>query len=261
MDYLVLKALAEQQEEEEALQLLRSTGFPVVRVTSLLGCPRAAWYELNGVQADLEPPSRQWARLRGTLFHKALLDDSEEFTERRLAYFVKEAGAYVTGRVDWYNPKTATLVDLKTVSQKARWDVENGGYKEFDVRLNPRHVKQLNLYAWLLDKNGYPVETARVVYISMGQVKTFSIVVDTAPYVEEFIVRQLQAITAPVAPPERPPEGSKWLCKYCAYSACISNENTNLVAQPISRPILDSATVQSAIADLYGEEDEELLAL
>ncbi len=226
LDYLVLRKLAREIRDDEGVELLRATGFPVVRVTSLIGCPRAAWYELHNVQPDPEPPSRLWARLRGTIFHEALLPRDGALTERRLAVFVKGV-AFVTGRVDWYDPTSETLVDIKTVSRRARWDRANGGFKEFEIKANPRHVQQLRLYKWLLEENGYPVTSARLLYLSMQQTKSIPVEL-TLDGVEEFVLDTLSRITAETPPPPVPPEGEGWRCSYCPYGDCPSNANSSI---------------------------------
>jgi len=70
----VLKALANSLRGDdgllEALALAKRAGVALLRVTSLLGCTRQAWYALQG-PGPLEKPSEHWARLRGTIFHAA----------------------------------------------------------------------------------------------------------------------------------------------------------------------------------------------
>ena len=71
----VLKALANSMRGDdgllEAQALAQRAGVALLRVTSLLGCTRQAWYYLHG-RPLLEKPSEHWSRLRGTIFHAAL---------------------------------------------------------------------------------------------------------------------------------------------------------------------------------------------
>ena len=70
----ILRALAHSLAGEAELVELRALAaeakVALLRVTSLLGCTRQAWYALHS-PAPLEKPNRHWARLRGTIFHAA----------------------------------------------------------------------------------------------------------------------------------------------------------------------------------------------
>ena len=119
----MLKALANSMQGDdtlvEAKALARAQNVALLRVTSLLGCTRQAWYGQRG-RPPLEKPSEHWARLRGTIFHAALesLAGEEALAETRLIASLEELGAraWIAGKVDHYDPALRLLTDYKTIS-------------------------------------------------------------------------------------------------------------------------------------------------
>ena len=119
----VLKALANSMRGDdgllEAQALAQRAGVALLRVTSLLGCTRQAWYYLHG-RPLLEKPSEHWSRLRGTIFHAALesLAGEHAVAETRLIASLEELGAraWIAGKVDHYDPALRLLTDYKSVN-------------------------------------------------------------------------------------------------------------------------------------------------
>ena len=205
-----------------AYSLARQQGKTVLRVSSLTGCTRQAWYRLTQ-GAPLETPSRHWARLRGTIFHKALESMAEKNVraEYRLLVDLTPWGvnAIIAGMVDHYDPLTRTLTDLKTINTWKRLSkVEDLPYEH--------HVGQLWMYAWLLEKDGagYP-ERMQITYMTMGDIRTVGVPMPTPEarqFVEARIIAKARAILE--ADPVQGPKGDPrkdWQCRYCLFkTAC-----------------------------------------
>lgn len=88
--------------------------------------------------------------------------------EQRLTAFVwdEQVATFVSGRVDLYDIESRTLFDFKTVN------TGKGGINSMQLP-KPRHVNQLQIYSWLLAKNGYPPPTSiRIAYLTMSAVRT-----------------------------------------------------------------------------------------
>jgi len=215
----VLKALANSMRGDdgllEAQALARRAGVALLRVTSLLGCTRQAWYGLQGT-APLEKPGEHWARLRGTIFHAALesLAGEETLAETRLIASLEELGAraWIAGKVDHYDPALRLATDYKTINTFGR--------KLATLELpKQHHVAQLWIYAWLLGKAGYPYpEAGRIVYMDMGAVRTVDVPMpddELQAAVEARLVEKARLITEADAdgPAGDPPEA--WHCRYC----------------------------------------------
>ena len=167
----MLRALAKSMEGDaelvEAKALAKRAGVALLRVTSLLGCTRQAWYGLGG-PPPLERPSRHWSRLRGSIFHAALesLAGEETVAEARLVTSLEPFGvqAWIAGKVDHYDPVTGQISDYKSVNSFGKKLANLGLPKQ-------HHVAQLWIYGWLLGKSGYPYPaTGRLIYMDMGTV-------------------------------------------------------------------------------------------
>jgi len=216
----VLKALANSMRGDdgllEAQALALRAGVALLRVTSLLGCTRQAWYGLHG-RPPLEKPSEHWSRLRGTIFHAALesLAGEHAVAETRLIASLEELGAraWIAGKVDHYDPALRLLTDYKSVNSFGR--------KMASLDLpKQHHIAQLWIYGWLLGKSGYPYPLAgRVVYMDMGAVRTVDVPMpdaDMQAAVEARLVEKARLITEadPAGPAGDPQE--QWQCSYCA---------------------------------------------
>lgn len=212
------RSLAGEGELVELRALAAEAGVALLRVTSLLGCTRQAWYGLHG-PAPLEKPSRHWARLRGTIFHAALesLAGEDVVAEVRLVARLQAAGvrAWVSGRVDHYDPLTRTVLDYKTINSFGRAMARLGLPK-------PQHRRQLWLYAWLLAENGYPPPLAgRITYMDMRAVLSVDVAMpdaDGLALTTEYVVGKARAITeaGPAGPPGDATED--WQCRYCTHA-------------------------------------------
>lgn len=212
------RSLAGETELVELRALAAEAKVALLRVTSLLGCTRQAWYALHG-PAPLEKPSRHWARLRGTIFHAALesLAGEDVVAEVRLVARLEATGAraWVSGRIDHYDPLTRTVLDYKTINSFGK------ALTSLDLP-KPQHRRQLWLYAWLLAENGYPPPLAgRVTYMDMHTVLSVDVAMpdaDGLARTTEYVVSKARAITE--AGPNGPPGDAveDWLCRYCTHA-------------------------------------------
>ncbi len=221
----ILAALARSLAGETELAELRAeaaaAGVALLRVTSLLGCTRQAWYGLHG-PAPLETPGRHWARLRGTIFHAALesLAGADAVAEVRLVARLdgeaqSGARAWVSGKIDHYDPLTRTALDYKTINSFGK------AMTSLDLP-KPQHRRQLWLYAWLLAENGYPPPLAgRVTYMDMRTVLSVDVAMPDAEGLARtraHAIAKARAITdcGPAGPAGDAAEA--WLCRYCTHA-------------------------------------------
>ena len=218
----MLRALANSMQGDdtlvEAKQLAREKGIALLRVTSLLGCIRQAWYGQHG-RPPLEKPSEHWSRFRGTIFHAALesLAGAQIVAETRLIASLEAHGvnAWIAGKVDHYDPALRLLTDYKTINSYGKKLAALGLPKQ-------HHVAQLWIYAWLLGRSGLPTPTTgRIVYMDMGSVCTVDVPMpdaDMQAAVEARLVEKARWITeADATGPAGDPQES-WECRYCAFA-------------------------------------------
>lgn len=93
--------------------------------------------------------------LFGNCIHYILgKQDEESIIERRFEAFINDFT--VTGKPDNYSPKTKTLIDYKVTSTYTLIYSPNG---------KQDWVEQMNVYVWLLRKNGYEVDECKIVAI------------------------------------------------------------------------------------------------
>jgi len=220
----ILEALRSSMKGDPALKAIHSLaaqqGVTVLRVSSLTGCTRQAWYRLTqGI--PLETPSRHWARLRGTIFHKALESMAEKsvLAEQRFVVDLRSFGvaAWIAGMVDHYDPTTRVLTDFKTMNAWKRLS----SYPDLP---REHHIAQVWIYGWLLEKAGlgYPRSMA-ITYMTMGDIRTVPVPMPTPEgrqFVEARIVAKARAIVE--ADPTIGPKGDPreaWQCRYCLYKA------------------------------------------
>ncbi len=208
----LLKALANSLRDDEALAAVKAVArIPVIRVTSLVGCRRKAWYDArpDEYQRPPEKPSQMWARLRGVIFHKGMENGDEGEEMRLFARVTTPAGeAIIAGRVDHYDEETGTLYDYKTINTWKR-------LANFNLP-KPHHVFQLHVYAWLLGQQGKHVNRMRLVYLTMGE----SLVVDVpasgdlTPEIRDTVASVVDSRPPPATPRE------EWECRYCPWVQC-----------------------------------------
>ena len=93
--------------------------------------------------------------LFGIALHKVLEESQEENDELKEAYLKYELpnGYNISGRFDLYNESEQAVKDYKTTSV---FKIKLQDYKDWKL--------QLSIYAWLLNKLGFPTEKGEIVY-------------------------------------------------------------------------------------------------
>ena len=227
----ILEALKTSMQSDPSLRAIYSwakqQGKTIIRVSSLTGCTRQAWYRLTQ-GTPLETPSRHWARLRGTIFHRALeeMADKSVMAEQRFIVDLHpwSVNAAIAGMVDHYDPDTGVLTDLKTINTWKK-------LAKMDDLPYQHHVAQLWMYAWLLEKDGagYP-ERMQITYMTMGDIRTVPVDLPDEKArraVEARIIAKAKAI---VEAGDDGPKGDPrkdWQCRYCLYKvACPYRRDT-----------------------------------
>jgi len=217
----ILRALHASMQADPALQavysLAQQTGITVLRVSSLTGCTRQAWYRITQ-HTPLEKPGRHWARLRGSIFHRALenMAGKDIVAERRFVVSLQPFGVdvWIAGQVDNYDPVTGVLTDLKTINSFGR------SLHKMDLP-QEHHKVQLWIYCWLLAQSGWPYpDAAQIIYVDMGKVRKTSVPLPTADgqvMIERRLVEKAKAIAeAEAAGPQGDPR-AEWMCRYCLF--------------------------------------------
>jgi CRISPR/Cas system-associated exonuclease Cas4 (RecB family) len=172
------------------------------------GCKRKVWYRLNAQPHTNENQSKL-AAIMGTAIHAAIEEAIGALDPDAKEYLVETEVAYgdMKAHVDLFVPSTGAVIDWKTSK------IKNLGYFP-----STQQRWQVQLYGYLLSKNGYEVKTVNLVAIARdGSEK--DIKVHTEPYDESMALTALNwlaSVKASTVLPE--PEKDQSFCKdYCQY--------------------------------------------
>ena len=190
----VLVAMERQAKQERGLW---------VSPSQALVCPRLRVLQLT--EPYYVRPEWVWAAMNGSAIHQRVAEVGVGVLEGYLyelplASKVRvrlggvEVDFPVRGTVDLYIPREARLVDVKTTSRSV--EVSRGS----EVK-TLEHELQVNVYAWLLREEGYPVERAELWYVQpglrKGKVQRQLVAVELLPHEE--VEELLAAIAEPLA--------------------------------------------------------------
>ena len=172
------------------------------------GCRRKVWYRLNA-QPHTNDNQSKLAAIMGTAIHAAIEDAIQHLDPEGKDYLVESEVAHgdMKAHVDLFIPSTGAVIDWKTSK------VKNLSYFP-----STQQRWQVQLYGYLLSKNGYEVKTVNLVAIARdGDEK--NVKVHTEDYSEEIALTAMAWLEEVKAMTELPePEKDSNFCKnYCQY--------------------------------------------
>jgi CRISPR/Cas system-associated exonuclease Cas4 (RecB family) len=172
------------------------------------GCRRKVWYRLNAQPHTNENQSKL-AAIMGTAIHSAIEEAIQHLDPEGKDYLVEAEVSHgdMKAHIDLFIPSTGAVIDWKTSK------VKNLSYFP-----SKQQRWQVQLYGYLLSKNGYEVKTVNLVAIARdGDEK--NVKVHTEDYSEEVALTAmawLEEVKAMTTLPE--PEKDANFCKhYCQY--------------------------------------------
>ncbi len=199
-------------------------------VTELVGCQRKSLYKQQGIPqeellADTTLES-MWATVRGDLLHN--MTYAYKWREMDMEYYVPlDNGKIATlaGRLDMYDWKTKTIIDLKT-TKFVRWQIKQGFLPK------PEHILQLQCYDTMFSEY-MPVENLNIVYADMSDIVTYKV---QKRDLSEWIKTRVQEIENAKNGETIPNGEVSGLCKYCKYQTTCSEAGNGLTEKPLSTP-------------------------
>jgi hypothetical protein len=167
--YSAIKAMRSQDRKETRLVLSPSTAG---------GCPRNRLLKMS-VDYYVDPES-MWKMFVGTAIHKAL-ESGEDLEETKLETilsvpYTDASGVtlwvqtIMAGSIDKYTKHSKTLTDYKTTNKPFMVYDKQTNTKKARELPEPNHVIQTNLYRFMLELAGYPVEKIQIWYVQPGGV-------------------------------------------------------------------------------------------
>lgn len=182
-------------------------------VTDLCKCLRQSYYELSDTPSDAETQETEaeplWSLQSGKYLHN--LTNSFKWRELDIEKEILcqdiDEKLYVHGRLDMYDYKTETIIDLKTTSA-VKW--------QYAKNLIPRQrdIHQLQCYGSLFGAK-IGVANLTLLYADLKNLIPFKIpVVNKLKWIEDRILQLYLSVNVMKAPPEA--ERSV-VCDYCKF--------------------------------------------
>ena len=197
-------------------------------VTDLVNCQRKSYYKQLGIKEEelLSDVSGMWITVRGTLLHE--MTHAYKWRELDMEYKVPlDDGreATVAGRLDMYDWKTKTIIDLKT-TKSVRWQIKNGYIPKLE------HILQVQCY-YTMFSDVIPVENLNLVYADMQDIVTYRVKKND---LSEWIKTRISGIENSLVRKSTPNGETSGLCQFCKYQSRCFSDGNGVEHKPLSTP-------------------------
>jgi CRISPR/Cas system-associated exonuclease Cas4 (RecB family) len=133
--------------------------------------------------------------------------------------------ATLAGRLDMYDWKTATIIDLKT-TRYVKWQIKQGFIPKAE------HILQLQCYNTMFSKI-IPIKNLNILYVDMSDIVAYKI---QRKDLTEWMVTRIQELEDSLTDKEAPRGEVSGLCKYCRFQTRCHNDGNGLISKPLSIP-------------------------
>ena len=187
---VIIKSLLKSKEERPK----------EITTTEIIGCLRSSY--IKKTTDYYVYPEDLYYIFRGQIVHSILEETKAEIKEKR--FYNKINGIGFSGKIDSYNK--GVLIDYKTTKQVPKYG-----------KVYPHHDLQLNIYKYLMEKEGIKVNALNLIYISMDSCKKIPVLLREEKEVEVFLVEKLGILHTALKKKEFPSveSYSQWECNYC----------------------------------------------
>jgi len=171
-----------------------------------------------------------WATVRGDFLHQ--MTHAYKWREMDMEYYVPlkdKRIATVAGRLDMYDWKEKTIIDLKT-TKMIKWQIKKG----FIPR--PEHILQVQCYGTMFS-NVIPVENLSIVYVDMSDIVTYKV---KKRDLSNWIKTRVQEIEDAISKNKIPDGEVSGVCQFCRYQTKCFNDGSGLIEKPLSIPTRNS---------------------
>jgi CRISPR/Cas system-associated exonuclease Cas4 (RecB family) len=199
-------------------------------VTDLVGCQRKAFYKELGVDQEelLEDATieKMWGTVRGDFLHQ--MTYAYKWRELDIEHYVPlkdKRIASVVGRLDMYDWKTRTIIDLKT-TKLVKWQIKQGFLPRAE------HILQLQCYGTMFS-GIMPVENLNIVYVDMNDIVTYKVQLrDLTDWIKTRVTEIEEALSNKTIPTGQ----VSGLCQFCRYQTRCFSDGNGLQEKPLSVP-------------------------
>lgn len=207
IDEMLMKALTTYDNNRERSQQTQ------IGVSQIGGCRKQVWLQIQGTTKTNE--TLKLPALMGTAIHKMI---EEALVKDNAAnwgdYWLEEAVEYdgLKGHIDLYIPSVGAVIDWKTTKMK------NLSYFP-----STQQRTQVQLYAYLLTKNGHEPKTVTLVGIPRDGDER-NIKMHTEEYNEAIALEGLKWLRE-VQDMEKAPEPERYAAQFCKFYCSYYGEN------------------------------------
>ena len=199
-------------------------------VTELVSCKRKSFYKQAGIEpeeliTDLTLEG-MWSTVRGDFLHN--MTYAYKWREMDMEYKVPlEDGRVATlvGRLDMYDWKTKTVIDLKS-TKFVKWQIK----KVFLPKIE--HIMQLQCYDTIFSQY-IPIENLNIVYVDNNDIVSYNV---KKRDLTKWIQTRIQGIEDAITQNDVPPGEPTGLCQFCKYQTRCFNEGNGVEHKPLSTP-------------------------
>lgn len=212
----------------------RRTSYPIKKgrysVTDIVGCQRKNYYKSLQVEEeellDDTTVDSMWGSVRGDLLHQ--ITYAYKWREMDIDYdIILKDGRIATlaGRLDMYDWKTSTVIDLKT-TKYVKWQIKQGFIPKAE------HILQLQCYDVMFSKV-IPIENLNIMYADMNEIVTYKV---RRRDLTDWIKTRVQELEDSIMEIKAPRGEESGLCKYCRYQTECYETGGGLMTKPLSIP-------------------------
>ena len=199
-------------------------------VSDLVHCQRKSLYKQLGFKQEqlIQDLSveQMWSTVRGDFLHQ--MTKAYDWNELEMQYKVElDNGkqAILHGRLDMYDWKTKTIMDLKSVSN-LRHQVKHG----FIPKL--QHILQIQCYGTIFDSH-IPIENLNLVYVDNADIITYKI---QKKDMSDWIKTRIQEIEDACDTKQIINGEPSGLCQFCKYQTRCYTDDKGISHTPLSVP-------------------------
>ncbi|HEY7079137.1 MAG TPA: PD-(D/E)XK nuclease family protein [Nitrososphaeraceae archaeon] len=199
-------------------------------VSNIVACQRKTYYRELGIEEEelLKDATLEamWDTVRGDFLHQMTYAYKwRELDIERCISLKDGRTAVLVGRLDMYDWRAKTIIDLKT-TKFIKWQIKQG----FIPRLE--HILQIQCYETIFS-NLLPIESLKIVYADMSDIIAYKI---QKRDLTEWIKRRIQEIENSLTDTKVPIGEVSGACKYCRFQTRCCNDSNGLTDKPLSIP-------------------------
>jgi CRISPR/Cas system-associated exonuclease Cas4 (RecB family) len=208
-------------------------------VSDIISCRRQAYYKQLGMPEEEligdATTENMWNSVRGDLLHQITYAYRwRELDTEYLVHLKDGSIATIVGRLDMYDRRTKTIIDLKT-TKAIKWQIKQG----FLPRLE--HILQVQCYFTIFSEV-IPVEHLNLVYVDMNEIMAYRVRVRN---MSDWLKVRVQEIEDSIVEMRIPKGDVSALCKYCRYQATCYADGNGLKEMP--RDTLNLNVLQTGV--------------